>query len=227
MAFLLKNWKNILITILLVIVYFSFRTCKQNKSYNNALENKLDSTYLKASYYKDKSDRLVAQVNVQQLTINELKQVWENDSRKLKRQVGNLKNLVGYWNGSASKSDTVIIELTDTIYISNGSSFNKSFEWSNKNLYVKGMVGDKLLIDYQYQVDFELTSYYRRRFFKRTLVADIYFSDPKLIVRDFKGVVIKEDRRRVGLGFGVGYGFVFDSGLKTGFGGHFGLNIRL
>jgi hypothetical protein len=142
------------------------------------------------------------------------------ETDKLKKQVGSLNNLVGYWKGKAAIKDTITTVLRDTVIIENDSVRVpvKWISWNNKYLFLDGAInGNNVSIAYNYNVDFSLTAYYKPRpFFQPTtwfkpkpLVADIYFSDPNLKVGEFKGLVIKQEKKRwyetSGFKFGVGF----------------------
>jgi hypothetical protein len=213
-----------------IFIFFSVQTCQNQKDTIQTLEHRSDSAFNSIRYYQDKNKRLQAQVNTQEVTLQNFKRYWSEDSKRLKAQIGNLNNLVGFWRGKASFSDTALIPLRDStaldphslmsgwdsIHLVNESdtlfdtgheitlpesnlSTHKRFNWSNGHLTLSGEIDLKsnvLALDYQYQVNFELTSYYKKSgFLKKQLVADIYFSDPNLRVQEFQAIMIKPKER--------------------------------
>lgn len=230
---ILRNWKTILFILMAVALFFSVRTCQQRGDTIQTLEHKSDSAFTAIREYKDKNDRLISQVNTQETTLKNFKNYWALDSKRLKAQIGNLNKLVGYWKGKAVLTDSVEILVTDTVYLTrDGFNTDKAFNWSNGHLTLSGGLNtssNRLSLDYQYQVNFELTSYYKKTgFMKRQLVADLYFSDENLKVREFQSIVIKEKPRKLNLGIGAGYGVVLSGGeVRTGFGMFAGVNYRL
>jgi hypothetical protein len=217
MIFLKKHWQIILIVLMAVIIYFLFQGRARDKDTIQTLVHQSDSAFNQIRYYKDKNDRLRAQVNTHEVTLRNFKDFWAADSKRLKGQIGNLNKLVGFWKGKAGMVDTIYTTLTDTVYLTrDGFNTDKAFNWSNDNLTLSGglnTASNQLSLDYQYQVNFELVSYYKKSgFMKRQLVADISFSDPNLKVQEFQGIQIKAKERfyqktwfKIGVGFLAGF----------------------
>ena len=214
----MKHWKIILIVLLLISLFFSVQTCQNRGDTILTLEHKSDSAFTSIRYYQDKNKRLQAQVNTQEVTLSNFKEYWEIDSKRLKAQIGNLNNLVGYWKGKAAITDSVEIILTDTVYLTrNNFETDKGFNWSNGHLTLSGGLNtesNQLSLDYQYQVNFGLTPYYKSNglFKKKILVTDVSFSDPNLKVQEFEGIVIKPKEKfyqktwfKIGVGFLAGF----------------------
>lgn len=215
-------WKNILIIALVCVCSFSINTCHTNMLHKNILSHKYDSTYLVATYYKNKHGEAIGQVNNHELTIRQLRKFGDQlgfDNKQLREQVGNLNRLVGYWRGQASMRDSVFITLRDTIVVDGINAFTKQFSWNNNYLFLDGLLdlqNNQLSLQYQYDVKFELASYRKgKTFFKPgTLVSDIKFSDPNMRVRQFSGFVIVEPKKKwyetkiAAFGVGVLAGFV-------------------
>ncbi len=213
---ILKYWKNILIVILLLVVAGSVKQCKNNQDDTEVLLNSKDSAYHVAQYYRRKNGEIVGQVKTQKITIDQLKEHGDKlgfDNKKLKDQVGNLKNLVAHWKGSASVRDTFKVTLKDTVIVSDTIKYHmKYFNWNNKYLTLDGdfafdTTSNKfgpLTIRYNYDVNFELTAYYKKQskffvpktwFKPKQLVTDIEFKDPNLRVNNFSGLVVTPPRQ--------------------------------
>jgi hypothetical protein len=207
-----KHWQIILIVLMAIVIYFLFQGRARDKDTIQTLVHQSDSAFNQVRYYKDKNDRLQAQVNTHEVTLRNFKDYWALDSKRLKSQIGNLNKLVGFWKGKAGIVDTVYTTLIDTVYLTrDGFNTDKAFNWSNGHLTLSGglnTASNQLSLDYQYQVNFELVSYHKKAgFMKRQLVADISFSDPNLKVQEFQGIQIKPKERfyektwfRVGVG---------------------------
>lgn len=223
MSFLKKHWETIIIGLMAIGILLSVKTCQKNADTIRTLENKTDSAYTSVRYYKDKNERLQAQVNAQEVTIENFKGYWAEDSKRIKKQIGNLNRLIAFWKGKAGVVDSVYIEVTDTVYLTReGFDTNKGFNYSNGYLTLSGglnTITNQLSLDYQYQVNFELTSYYKKTgLFKKQLVADLNFSDPKLKVQEFDAIQIKPkerfyDKAWFQIGVGVIGGFYLGSKL--------------
>lgn len=204
LSLLLKYWRELLIAILVCVCGFAFNKCQSNASDKDVLSHKYDSTYLVATYYKNKHGEVIGQVKNHELTIRQLKDFGEQlgfDNKQLRDQVGNLNRLVGYWKGQASVRDSVIITLRDTVIVDGINTYTKAFEWNNDYLFLNGNIdlqNNQLALQYQYDVNFELVSYRKgKTFFKSgTLVSDIKFSDPNIRVREFSGFVIVEPKKK-------------------------------
>ena len=125
--------------------------------------------------------------------------------------------MVGFWKGKASATDSIIITVIDTVYLTkDGLEVNKGFNWSNNFLTLSGGINtttNQLSLDYQYQVAFELVPYYKKSgLFRKQLVTDVYFSDPNMKVTEFNSVVIKPKERlyqktwfKIGVGVLAGF----------------------
>lgn len=215
---ILKYWREIFIIILLVVVGLSFKTCNKRGGDIDVLQNANSKLFNEATYYKKKNGELVGQVYTQEVTINQLKKYGETlgfDVKELKKQTGNLNRLVSHWKGKAGIRDTVFIQVKDTIIMNNVEA--KNFTYSNTFLNLTGTLNlenNGLALDYTYQSEFEITAYYKKRglFKSPQLVTDIYFADPNMQVREFKGFVVQEKPRgffktpagQLVIGFGAG-----------------------
>ena len=138
----LKYWKNILIIVLILVLAGSVKKCKNNQDDVKLLSNANNKSYVEASYYKNKHGEVIGQVKTHEITISQLKEHGDKlgfDNKKLKEQVGNLKNLVSHYKGSASVKDTIEIVLRDTVVQSDTIRYyQKYFSWSNNYLTLYG-----------------------------------------------------------------------------------------
>lgn len=214
-----KYWRELLIALCIVAIFFLFRGYQSEKEQKSFLIHQKDSSFLVARYYQNKNREMIGQVNTQELTIADLKKLGEaagTDNFKLKKQVGNLNNLVGFWKGQASSKGRDTVRLSDTVYLDNKGIEIKAqkLDWTNKFLSVKGLYNPadkKFTFDYVYDLGgFELTAYRKRAGFlkPKQLVTDIKFGDPSMRVTSFQGLVIKEPKKKIwetrGFAFGVG-----------------------
>lgn len=218
MKFLKAYWENILIVLLGLALILSLRTCSNKNDRISFLEYQADSTKFVIAEEVDKNGRLQSKILVQQVTLNQYKENWEAESKEFKRQIGNLKNMVGYWKGKITFSDTVEIVLRDTVYLD--GSTTRLFDWNNGYLELTGEVFPSTVdLKYLYTVDFTLVPYYKGK----DLLTDIHFTDPHLKVREFKGLYIAPKQPRLSLGIGAGYGVVISKGTAhAGLGGFVG-----
>lgn len=233
MSIIKKFFREILIVILAIIVFGSVRQCSVNKSDNTVLLHENDSAFSVAKYYMNKHGQAVGQVKTYELTLEQYKKFGEQlgfENGDLKKQVGKEKRLVAHWKGQAEMKGTAVISLRDTTIDNtmdasmdlSGGSINiekaKVFEYSNKYLTLNGIIhidSNQLAIRYQYSSDFSLTAYRKPQglFKSPQLVADIWFEDPNMKVREFKGFVIQQPKKRfietglfkVSVGIGIGY----------------------
>lgn len=206
-----KYWKAIvaIIVIILFALAFSFlvSTISTLKSQKANLIYSKDSSFLVASYYKNKNGELVNQVNTYELTTKDLKQIGERlgfDNKQLKDQVGNLKNLVAHWKGQASTHGSDTVRMSDTVYLDNVGNrvVTERFDWTNKYLSLNGTYfpeTKRLAFQYNYDLGgFDITSYYKSTGFlkPKQLVADIKFGDPNMKVTQFQGFVIEQPKKK-------------------------------
>lgn len=228
MTILLKYWKNILIVVLALFVFGSVRQCSENASDKVVLLNAMDSAFVVAHYYKTKHGEVIGQVKTHELTIEQYKKYGNQlgfENKKLKEQVGKANRLVAHWMGKVSSTDSIYIVLRDTSLNTMDESMGlnepetaKVFEWSSKHLSLEGIIhldSNQLALSYKYSSDFSLTAYRKSNgLFKGSqLVADIWFDDPNMRVREFKGFVIQEPKKRfyqtglfkLSIGIGIGY----------------------
>ena len=214
-----KYWREMVFVICLLVIFFLIRHGQTLSQQNSLLLHRADSSYLVAKYYRNRDGELVGQVNVLELTVKDLKKLGESvgsDNYKLKKQVGNLNNLVGFWKGQASSKGSDTVRFSDTVYLDSKGLEVKAqkLDWTNKFLSIKGLynsVDKKFTFDYVYDLGgFELTAYRKRAGFLKSkqLVTDIKFGDPSMRVTSFQGLVIKEPKKKIwetrGFAFGVG-----------------------
>lgn len=217
---ILQQWQLILIVILLIVCFTSIRSCKINSDRADIEIHKNDSSFKIAKYYRDKNGQLIGQVNTHELTVKNLKEYGDQlgfENKSLKKQVGNLNNLVAHWQGKAGVADTIRTVVHDTTYVDrDGETVTaQTFKWKNKFMDLEGIiVTDSLTLRYLYNVDFALTAYRKPQggFWKPPgqLVADVKFNDPSFKVTEFKGFVITEPRKKwyETKGFAIGAGFL-------------------
>lgn len=225
---ILKRYSKAIVVIILIILFAWGMFAAINwglvmRDQNTALINSRDSLYLQAQYYKDKNGELVAQVKTFELTTSDLKKVGDElgfDKKRLESQVGNLKNLVGYWKGQASAHGGDTVLLRDTIYVTlRGDTIKaQKLNWTDTHLTLTGLyrpTDSKFSFDYSYDLGgFEITAYRKRQglFKPKQLVSDVRFGDENLKVTQFQGVVIKEEKKK----FWETKGFAFGAGLVGG-----------
>lgn len=212
---LLKFWREILIVVLILLFASSVRQCSVNGDDARLMSHIADSSFSVANYYKTKNGELVGQVKTHQITIGQLKKYGEDigfQINDLTKQVGNANRLVAHWRGKAHMSGSATVALKDSIVKSSDLmdlttdgtetvTIGKYFAWSNNHLELDGFISvdsNQISINYKYSTDFTLTAYRKPQglFKPRQLVADIWFDDPNMKVREFKGFVIQEPRRR-------------------------------
>lgn len=202
---ILKYWRELLILLLLITTIITARTCENKNSDINTLKNTSDSSYSVAKYYIDKNGKLEAQVKTHEITTNQLKEFNEQlgiNEKELKKQVGSLNNLVTYYKGKAGINDTIYSHSVDTVIQYNGTQvIGKRFKWTNGYLTLDQTYNpsnDTLKTIYDYKFDFVLDTYRKKQgiFKSKQLVTDIHFSDESLTVTDFKGIVIKEPKKK-------------------------------
>jgi len=213
-SFIVKYYKEALIVILILLLCGFGKKHFELIDLNEQLAHKGDSLYTVARYYKNKEGKLVQQVSVSELTIKDLKKIGNSlgfQNGELKKQVGNLNNLVGYWKGQAGFKGSDTVKLHDTVRVFNGETVTaQSFKWTNKYLSIDGDfldtgdntfdLGPTLVFNYSYDIGgFELTAYRKKQglFGRKQLVADIKFGDQNMKVREFTGVVVSEPKKKL------------------------------
>lgn len=225
MIFIKKHLKTLIAIISIVAViwllFHMYGTINSLKVQNQALTSSRDSLFIQVRLYEDKQGELIAQVNSYELTAKEFKNIGDAlgfENKKLKSQVGSLNNLVGYWKGQAQTHGGDTVTLVDTVYITAQGEqvLAHKFDWTNNHLSLRGQfrpVDKHFSFDYTYDVGgFELAAYRKKQglFKPKQLVADVKFGDQSLRVSEFKGVVIKQGKKKFWetRGFAAGVGFV-------------------
>lgn len=225
MGIIKKYWREITIIVLIAVVAISVTTCKNKSELSDNLLHVNDSAFNVARTYYNRHGELVHQVSVQELTIRDLKKMAESmgtDKEELKEQVGNLKNIVGYWKGKAGFKGIDSIRFKDSIRIVEvkgkiDTIDFKTFDWTNGHLSIHEdyyPYDDTIALEYKYDLgEFDLTVYRKKSGFfkKKQLVADLKFGDPNMKVSKFEGILIKEDKKPlkwwhwflIGLGGGI------------------------
>lgn len=215
MIFLKKYWREIAIVILVLIVVFSVNTCQRRNDDIKVITSQRDSARFGIKSFINKNNELVHQVETQEITIGQLKDHGIQlgyDNNKLRKQVGNLNNVVAHWKGKAVSTGVVvipdvIIKPDSSVSVVHPDPVHIDLEFKSGNTWTNGFLTldsikfnsfeKKLQFRYQYKTDFSLTAYRKKKLFgliKGPLVADISFKDPNMVVTDFKGFVVKEPR---------------------------------
>lgn len=219
-----KYWSHIVAVLFALLFFFGFQVNDHLSEVNELLLHQNDSAFTVAKHFHDTNGRLVQQVNMYEMDVKSLKKTGDAlgfDNSKLKKQVGNLNNLIGYWRGEASASGNGVIEFDDLFIpldsvdlLMVDTTFNwaavqpKPFNWSDDYLILNGEYypfDNEISFDYNYIIGkFELTAYRKKRTFKqlisfdqKPLVADLRFDNQNVKVSEFQGVVIKESKKGI------------------------------
>lgn len=211
---LLKRfWREALIVLLAIGFGLSVTKCSRVNDDNKLLSRVGDSLYTVAQYHRNKNGDLVGQIRTYEGTITQFKTYIEQlgfDKETLERQVGSLNRLVSHWKGQVESKDRVIITLRDTLLHvqQDTSSVNpdlvvvsgKTFQWRSRFLQLDGTIDlttDRLSLGYSYNSEFSITAYRKPQglFKPPILVTDIWFEDPNMKVREFKGFVVTQDKK--------------------------------
>lgn len=206
-----------------LIIVMMFTISKQRNEVYDATKE-LSEWKDSVQYYYNREGELVAQKNVAELELDDLKKLNDQlgiDMKELKDQVGNLKNLNSYYRGQVNVMgsgtsitiDTVVqvIENTDTVEV-----VAQSVDWTNDYLAIDGIFIPRFNrwdFNYSYKVDFDITSYHKKTrkglFAPKTLVVDLKLSDPNARVVDLQALQIKrENKWYQSTAFKVGIGLV-------------------
>lgn len=229
-----RYWREIAIALLVLLLVvgtgFYIESTTANHNHIAALANGYDSAYNVAKYYENKNEELVGQIKTHELTIESLTKYGEKigfDNKNLKGKVGNLNRLLAHYQGKATAQGTFTAALKDTLETALDPSFDLiggptnddpvaalTFAWSNNYLTESGEIFDRdsVRVHYQYNVDFSITGYKKPQglFKPKAIVADIYFSDPAMKVKEFKGFVIKRKEKNF---FGRSWDWIADRPL--------------
>lgn len=205
---IIKNWwKGIVIAILLLFVFIGWQANGILSNQNKAYSHLADSAFSIAKHYHNRNGELIQQVRIYELTARDFKEIGDNlgfANSELKKQVGNYKNLVAYWQGQAGFKGVDSIRWHDSTRMVDGVSEDfKTFGWSNGHLTINEdyyPADNVVVLEYEYDLGgFELVAYRKkekvkgRLFKKKVLVADIKFGDQNIKVDEFKGIVIREN----------------------------------
>lgn len=213
--FVLKRfWRELLIVALGSAFALSVTKCSRVSSDNKLLLTANDSLYTVAQYHYNKNGDLVGRIRTYEGTITQFKAYVEQlgfDRQRLEKQVDNLNRLVSHWRGEVSAKDNIIIALRDTILHSTKDTINsnsvvvdtstgKVFNWSNTFLELDGTIdphSNQLSLQYKYNSEFSLTAYHKPQglFKPKVIVTDIWFEDPNMKVREFKGFVVTQEKK--------------------------------
>lgn len=208
------------IALLAIVLYCLFEQRNTLQDTTQALSIWRDSV----SYYNNEQGELIAQKQIAEITIRDLKQINEQlgiDRERLEKQVGNLRNLNTYFKskiqskgkGTAVTIDTVvqIVQNTDTV-----EAEAQSVDWTNKYLSLDGVFVPKFNrwdFSYSYVVDLEIVSYNKKirkgLFAPKQFVVDFKLSDPNAKVVDLRALQITRKKKWYQTtGFKVGVGVV-------------------
>lgn len=196
-----KYWREVLILILLIVAVTSIRKCSINKDDIELLSLKPDAVI----HYKNKNGEILSQIKTVELTNRQLKKYGDQleiDNKELKKQIGSLTNLVGYWKVRAQSTGAIQVKGIDTTFVYiDRPVVGKKFYWTNKYLTLDQFynpLNDTLHTKYNYSPSFDLTAYRKGKnlFRQGTLVADVKFQDQSIVVNNFSGILIKEEKKR-------------------------------
>lgn len=208
--------------IAIAIALFSIKSCSDKKEEGERLKSNLLIAKDSVHHLRGKNGELINRVGSMQLTVSDLKtqnQQLGLDKDILKKQVGNLNNLLSFYKGKINSKGTILSIVHDTVFIQKGiSTHYKSFRYTNKYLYLDEFynpLNDSIKIKYNYSTDFTYTTYYKPvgfLKFKKILVTDIVLTDPNASLINGTSVSIippkkkwyQTDLFKVGVGFVAG-----------------------
>ncbi len=204
------NSRIIYAAIALFMFALLMQTCHQSnverKQFADNLRISRDST----RHFIDKTGQLVSEKETIQITVDDLKNQNVDlgiDKDNLKKQVGNLNNLVNYYKGKLVTSGQGQVKGRDTTIIvvdQRGDTVQhveQKFAYRSPYLTFDATydpVIDSLKFKYGYQVDFQLSTFYVRHklFAKRQLFADVRLSDPKASMQNVQSILIVEPPKK-------------------------------
>lgn len=205
LSILKRFWREIIIAILVIVVALSASQCQKQKSDIALLNQIQDSTFNALQTVKEKNGELTTRINTYQVTEEQLKNNVAElglNEKKLKSQIGSLTNLVTYYAAKIQLRDSFTVVNHDTTFITKGDTTRaKAFQWGNKYLAINGFTAPAYTtISYSYTVDFELKSYTKKTGFlglgRSQLLTDLTFSDPNIQVKQFKGIVVQQPKKK-------------------------------
>ena len=202
----MKHERIIFVIILFILGGFFAMDKFKSRDEMRGLQTMVEVLNDSVRVHKNKEGKLVAEKKSQYITIKELQKYNQElnlDKKGLKKEIGNLKNLVTYLRGKAQASGSGSVVLTaDTVALiavpqaspNEPTIFPKHFVWTDNYLALNGTLDYqyKLDFEYTYKFDYDIITYWK----KKDLVVNITFSDPNLVTTDINSVVIKPQRKK-------------------------------
>lgn len=217
----MKKERIIWAIVILLILGFGIHREVTNNRQEKGLQSMIEVLNDSVSHHKNAEGKWEAERKSYNLTTKELRKNGQElnlETRRLSKQVGNLKNLVADLKGELLVVGEGSVQLIpgDSIFINDSTKVfaGHRFNWTNSYLSIDGTLNDayNLQFNYSYNVDFSVTTYWKReKMFKRKdLVVNMIFSDPNARATDLNSIVIKPNPPKFyeTTWFKVGVGFL-------------------
>jgi len=220
----MKTERVIWAVVILLIIGFGVHREVKNRGKEKGLQSMIEVLNDTVSHHRNQRGEWVAERKSYNLTAAELRKNGQElniDNAALKKQVGNLNNLVANLKGELLIAGQGTVQLIpgDTIYVGDSTNFytGHRFDWTNSYLSLDGTLSEtfEMNFDYSYNVDFDVTTYWKRPkpFKRKDLIVNMTFADPNAKAVGLNSVIVKPDPPKffettwfkVGIGFLGGF----------------------
>jgi hypothetical protein len=188
--------------IILIISFVGFREWKNNKT-QKGLQTMIEVLNDSTQIYKNKENKWESEKKSFNITTAELRKHGQElgfENAGLRKQVGNLKNLVSRLEGDLeiAGEGSIVFSPPDTVYLEGDTVYvGQEFNWTNNYLTLNGTLSNSQELDfnYKYNSTFKITTYWKKpgMFKRKDLVVNFTMSDPNAYTTSLNNVVIKPD----------------------------------
>lgn len=214
-TFIIKNKVKILVSTILILLFFLYRSNNKLNSYKNKADNELVIRLDSVKYYKSKLGQLVASNKVLSTSQQDFKKgyyIKDDSLNDIMKKFKKIKSSV------IIKTQTVIKEIKvpykDTIPF----SFKKEFKFQNPFYNINGISTHKGVTINNLNISTTLRQVtgVKTNWFKKTITTDVSSSNPFVKIKDIHSQTIEIKKRRIGLGLFTGYDYTLKPTIAIG-----------
>jgi len=216
---------NIILTIVVIFLGFRYFKALNDKkdaiSNINALnskvvetKNKLGEVSHKTEILQTENTKLLENVNVK-----------SKENKRLKTLVKKYKSEIKKGGSVTVFNDTIVIEKTTNVVKNKDTT---TFGYVDKWLSLSGIVTDSLKFKLDFKNEYSLIiGEERKTLFKKVPFALITNRNPYATITTLKTYKVKNNKKKIQIGFSAGYGIFINNGVQLGPGVIAGINYNL
>lgn len=214
-TFITKNKVKILVSTILILLFFLYRSNNKVNSYKNKASNELVIRLDSIKYYKSKLGQITASNKALLISQKDFKKgyyIKDDSLNDIIRKFKKVKSSV------IIKTKTVIKEIKVSYKDTIPFNFEKKFEYNKPFYNISGVSTNKgiTINNFTTSTTLRQVTGVKSNWFKKTITTDITSSNPFVKIKDIQSQTIEIKNKRIGIGVFTGYDYTLKPTIAIG-----------